>query len=245
MGSAQSKQQLPRIKILNSSEATHRLSEPDNYFYACMACTANKQAMQIIEPVGAPDWALRLHEIKLPTWAPKQLEVAFFREGMPHTRGTPNTIWLPIHLPNFEQTFLHECVHICQRIQPYIWTKIYAEIFDAHPNTDIPSELNGRLRLNPDTYGWPHFTYWNRWTPVLTFKRSDAPSLNQVRLLFLKVGGGWQSTAPQDWMAKIGIDSATSCEHPNELTAYLLTEPSFSNIPIRAKLIAAINRYIG
>lgn len=250
MGAGQSINQRPTIRVLNSAEATRRLAEQngtagDKYFYGCMACAANKTAMQAVEPVAAPAWAAQLHEIKLPTWVPKKLEVAFFREGMPHTRGSA-TIWLPLNVPNIEQTFLHECVHISQREQPSLWTKIYAEVFDARPfEGEIPSELQGRLRLNPDTYGWPHFTYWKHWTPVLAFKRPEAPSLDQVRLLFLNNKGGWQSAAPHDWMEKIGTDSPAVCEHPNELAAYLLTEPRLAMLPIRAKLMAAISRYMG
>lgn len=246
MGASQTKPKNGSIRILNSAEATARLAVPDDYFYACMACSANRQAMQTVEPVAAPAWVTRLHEIKLPTWAPKELEVAFFREGMPHTRGPRPTIWLPLNLPDLERTFLHECAHISQREKSEIWTKIYADAFDARPfEGQIPLELKGRLRLNPDTYGWPHFQFWERWTPVLAFKRPEAPNLGQVRLLYLNALGGWQSSAPHDWMQKIGTDAPHICEHPNELAAYLLTEPGLASLTIREKLMAAISRYMG
>ena len=251
MGAGQSAHQRPTIRVLNSAEAAARLaiqngSEGDNYFYACMACAANRAAMQSVEPVAAPAWASgRLNAIKLPTWAPKELEVAFFREGLPHTRGSAATIWLPLNVQNLEQTFLHECVHISQREKPELRTKIYKEAFDARPSISLPSELNGKLRLNPDTYGWPYFTYWERWTPVLTFKQPEASRLDQVRLLYLNAAGGWQSAAPHDWMAKIGTDVPAMCEHPNELAAYLLTSPDLGTLPIYQKLLGVISRYMG
>jgi hypothetical protein len=257
MGAGQSSESSgPTIRVLNSATAAQRLAQQngsggDKYFYGCISCAANRAAMQAVEPVGAPVGAEeQLNAIKLPTWAPKELEVAFFREGLPHTRGSRMaTIWLPLNalqMPNFAQTFLHECVHISQRLQPDIWTKIYKAAFNAEPaESDLPPELNGRLRLNPDTYGWPHFTYWGRWTPVLIFKRPEVARLDQVRLLFLNKAGGWQSAPPADWMEKIGTDVPVVCEHPNELSAYLIADPDLSALPICQKLLGLLSRYIG
>jgi len=250
MGLVPSKPDKRTIRVLTSAEAEERLgqaNESDGYFYACMACSANRAAMQTVDPIGPPTGAEQLiGQIKLPTWIPNKLEVAFFREGMAHTRGI--TIWIPydaLSKPDFERTFLHESIHISQRSDPGRWTKLYEVAWNMRTRVaPLPIQLAGRIRLNPDTFGWPHFT-WSRWTPILTFLRPDAPRLQETRLLFVNDGSdveGWQSATPDSWMREFGIDNPSICEHPNEMAAYLLSDESL-NCKARQKLLEAISSW--
>lgn len=260
MGAGPSKPSARTIRVLNSAEAEERLkqaNESDGYFYACMACAANRAAMQSVEPIGAPAGAEeRLRRIVLPAWIPNELDVAFFREGLAHTRGDSreamhtrgSTVWLPydaLGKADFERTFLHECIHISQRADSERWTKLYETAWNMRVRTaPLPAQLAGRLRLNPDTFGWPHFT-WSRWTPVLTFMRPDAPRLQETRLLFVNDGSdveGWQSATPGPWMKEFGIDNPSVCEHPNEMSAYLLSDASL-DCKARQKLLEAISSW--
>ena len=224
----------PQFLILNSAEAEKQLgvnNGHDNYDTACRQCRANRAAAQQIQPCAAPNGARSaIDAVTLPSWLAADLRevtirVAFFREGLPHTRA-PDTVWLPTSMANFQTTFIHELIHISQRLWPQRWADAYKEVWNMTPGS-LPMELNGRLRLNPDTFTSRPFT-WTApsgatWTPALTFANPDMPRLTAVRLLFVNSGGGWQSAVPTEWMRTFRTDDPSTCEHPHEMAAYTLS----------------------
>ncbi len=224
----------PTFRILNSAEAAQQLevnNAYDNYDTACRQCRANRAAAQRIQPCAAPEGARSaIDAVVLPAWLADHLKgteikIAFFREGLPHTRA-PDTVWLPAAMPDFQTTFIHELIHISQRLWPNQWTAAYKATWNMEPGS-LPAALKGRLRLNPDTFTSKPFTWiapsGARWTPALVFANPDAPRLKAVRLLFVNSGGGWQSAVPTEWMQTFRADDPSICEHPHEMAAYTLS----------------------
>lgn len=224
----------PTFRILNSAEAARQLelnNTYDNYDTACRKCSTNRIAAQHIQPCAAPSWAPKaIDAIVLPDWLAKQLgnkeiKIAFFTEGLPHTRA-PDTVWLPadpIFLQTFNETFIHELIHISQRLWPDRWTAAYKEVWNMEPGS-LPATLDGRLRLNPDTFMSKPYTWTApsgaKWTPALVFANPDKPRLTAVRLLFVNAGGGWQTAVPTEWMQTFRTGEPSICEHPHEMAAY-------------------------
>lgn len=235
MGQAQTK---PQFTVLNSAQAEEQLrrnNELDNYDTACAMCRINRLAAQRIQPCAAPHGVEeRIQSVRLPAWLAADLanttvKVAFFYEGLPHTRE-PDTIWLPQSMPDFETTFIHELIHISQRLWPERWAAAYKATWNMTP-TEMPP-LSHR-RFNPDTFKSPAFK-WTApsgatWTPILVFMNPDAPKLNSVRLLFVNERGGWQSTPPTEWVQRFGTADPSMCEHPHEMAAYQLASGDLKN----------------
>ncbi len=232
MGQAQTK---PRFIVLNSAQAEAELlrnNELDNYDTACAMCRVNRLAAQHVEPCAAP--LASIETIRLPKWlaadlASAEVKVAFFKEGLPHTRAG-NTIWLPRSMPDFETTFIHELIHISQRLWPEKWAEAYKTVWNMTPT---PWPHISHRRFNPDTFSSSAFK-WTApsgasWTPVLVFMNPDAPKLSSVRLLFVNERGGWQSTPPQEWIAAWGTADPSICEHPHEMAAYQITGANLKN----------------
>jgi hypothetical protein len=227
-----------QFRILNSAEAEKQLwenNELDNYDTACARCRVNRLAAQRIEPCAAPEGLKKaIMDIQLPKWlevdlASTDVKVAFFKEGLPHTRAG-DTIWLPVSMSNFETTFIHECVHISQRLWPQRWTAAYKAVWNMTP-TEMPSIPH--RRFNPDTFNSPVFK-WTApsgatWTPVLVFMNPDAPKLSSVRLLFVNERNGWQSTPPQEWISVWGTGDPSIYEHPHEMAAYQIAGANLKN----------------
>lgn len=221
----------PTFRILNSAEAAQQLeinNAYDNYDTACRQCSANRAAAQHVEPCAAPSGAqAAIDGVPLPAWLAEHLKgaeikITFFREGLPHTRA-PDTVWLPTRGPDFNETFIHELIHISQRLWPDRWAAAYKAVWNMEPGS-LPATLNGRLRLNPDTFMSKPYTWTApsglKWTPALVFANPDAPRLKSVRLLFVNAGGGWQSAVPTEWMQTFRTGDPSVCEHPHEMAAY-------------------------
>lgn len=225
----------PEFVILNSAEAAQQLkinNQLDNYDTACRHCRINRVAAQQIELCAAPIGAQEaINAVKLPSWLEADLKntrikIVFFKEGLPHTRES-DTIYLPTACPNFETIFIHECIHISQRIWPERWAAAYAAVWNMHPATiSLPDDLKVKMRFNPDTFTSEIYTWTApsgaRWTPILVFRNPDAPRLADVRLLFVNGAGGWQSAVPTEWAATFGTGEPSICEHPHEMAAYTL-----------------------
>jgi hypothetical protein len=223
----------PTFRLLNSAEAEAQIkrnNELDNYDTACAMCAVNRLAAQRVEPCAGPEDLKRaIQAIKLPSWLERDLadvKVAFFKEGLPHTRER-DTIWLPVSLRDVETTFIHECIHISQRLWPRRWADAYKAVWNMTP-TAWPSIRH--RRFNPDTFSSGAFKWTapsgKTWIPVLVFMNPDAPKLTAVRLIFVNSEGGWQSTPPQEWMQTFKNADPSICEHPHEMAAYTLSTGS-------------------
>lgn len=225
----------PTFRVLTSVEAEQELirnNRLDHYDTACTMNAVNRLAAQRVEPCAAPEGLKRaVMEAKLPPWlaadlAGVKVNVAFFKEGLPHTRER-NTIWLPVGLRDFETTFIHECIHISQRLWPDKWNAAYKTIWNMTPTAWPPVP---HKRFNPDTFKSTAYK-WTApsgatWTPVLVFMNPDAPKLTATRLLFVGNEGGWQSTPPHEWMQTFKGADPSICEHPHEMAAYTLSTGS-------------------
>jgi hypothetical protein len=232
MGQAQGK---PTFRVLTSTEAEQELirnNRLDHYDTACLMNRVNSLAAQRVEPCAAPEGLKRaIGAIKLPPWlaadlAGVEVNIAFFKEGLPHTRAG-NTIWLPSSLRDMEITFIHECIHISQRLWPDKWNAAYAAVWNMTPTAWPPVPYK---RFNPDTFKSTAYK-WTApsgatWTPVLVFMNPDAPKLTETRLLFVGDQGGWQSTPPTEWMQTFRGADPSICEHPHEMAAYTLSTGS-------------------
>jgi hypothetical protein len=232
MGQAQTK---PTFRVLTSAEAEAELirnNRLDHYDTACAMCAVNRLAAQRVEPCAAPeDLKKAIMAVEFPPWlkadlAGTEVRVAFFKEGLPHTRAG-NTIWLPVELREFKTTFIHECIHISQRLWPGRWDAAYEAVWNMTP-TAWPSIRH--RRFNPDTFSSSAYKWsapsGKTWTLVLVFMNPDAPKLTDVRLLFVNSDGGWQSTTPQEWMQTFKNADPSICEHPHEMAAYTLSSGS-------------------
>lgn len=223
--------------ILNSTDAEQELKQNeiyDNFDAKCIKCKVNRRAAQVVEPCAAPPSAYkRLLSIQLPEWLQSldKVRVAFFREGLPHTRA-PNTIWLPYDWsisPNYKETLIHELIHIHQRKNPDFWKDLYGRKWDMLPfNGRLPEAVEIRRRFNPDTIQAPLYIWRDEWIPVAVFLRPDAPHLREIRLLFVHKTGGWQAVPPAEWTSFFGTAEASTCEHPHEMAAYMLTKDTTS-----------------
>lgn len=233
MGAASSSNKT-HFSILNSREAERELAQnelSDGFEAKCLRCERNRRAAQIVEPCSAPANVNERLGASLPSWLQSlgQVRVAFFREGLPHTRA-PGTIWLPYDWsisPNYKETLIHELIHIHQRKNPDFWKDLYGRKWEMVPFTgQLPAEVEGRRRLNPDTIWSPLYVWKGEWIPVAVFLRPDTPHLREIRLLFVHVSGAWQSVPPPDWMDFFGTKDPSTCEHPHEMAAYMMTGDS-------------------
>lgn len=226
------------FSILNSAKAEQELAKnevSDGFESKCLRCEKNRRAAQFVEPCSAPENANeRLLSVQVPEWLKSlsAVRVAFFREGLPHTRA-PNTIWLPYDWsisPNYKETLIHELIHIHQRRNPHFWKDLYGRKWEMVPFIGkLPAEIEERRRFNPDTIQAPLYIWRDEWIPVAVFLRPDAPHLREIRLLFIHKTGGWQAVPPSNWINFFGTRDASICEHPHEMAAYMLTQNSISH----------------
>jgi hypothetical protein len=160
------------------------------------------------------------------------IKIGVFEEGLPHTRP-PKTIWFPESLlakggEHFNETFLHECIHLHQRAHEDLWDKFYREQWNfIRYKGAIPREVEERRRLNPDTLRAPFYA-WNGnggpYIPVAIYKKPDDADLKEVRLIFVRPDGSWSAVMPPGWMEFFGTQNPSLCEHPHEMAAYILSD---------------------
>ena len=147
--------------------------------------------------------------------------------GMAHTRAGDRIV-IPESIPLAARpdTIRHELVHIFQRKKPDVWADFYRrswsfELFNEPP-TGIPKEYVAARRSNPDTWTKPWSCWMGRHWPVQIYKGAQSPQLRESRLMWWD---SWRSqmtdTSPEGWTSFFGTQSQE--EHPNELSAVLLT----------------------
>lgn len=231
----------------SGAEQQLRLNEQlDQYNATCLASAPNRAAAPTVEPTDPPaDAVVAIGIAALEPWLQhgvRGTNIAFFLEGLPHTREIA-TIWLPydatVRADNLKKLLMHESIHIHQRIFRDIWSEIYESVFRMQPfNGRLPTELESKRRLNPDTILWPLYL-WNNYVPVMVFLRPDAPRLTETRLVWYNVAdGSWSLATPNGWVEFFGTVLSSHCEHPNELAAYILSEELIS--PTTRELAATL-----
>lgn len=165
--------------------------------------------------------------------------------GMPHTRplrGKRGLICIPGGLDsliNRDTTILHELIHVIQRFRPDFWENIYKTYWNMILYTGtIPVKYNPYIRINPDTLRdkkIQHFLYKKKWIPLTVFQDISSPDIRKTKLYYFNIQSGtvW-NTLPDELksdalFSDLNIQSA-ALEHPNELSAYLFSDPQkFSN----------------
>jgi hypothetical protein len=175
--------------------------------------------------------------------------------GMPHTR--PGNI---ICYPNISQLFskitlLHELWHIHQRIYGELWDKAFKELGWVQWNGILPEKIEESRRYNPDTIDIPLYIYEDKWVPVPIFRDIMHPKVNEVDIWFYNPEKGYHTKQiPPELQQYFPNLPAAAYEHPRELTAYILSEPSkYNTLSCFKNLISSIgeisimnaeNRYI-
>ncbi len=233
------------LEVLTMKDAYDQMAineTEDKYLKGCMESEANSIAIRN-EHMMPCDPFTREQALAMSTTAlaavPESLKptntikIAFFEKGLPHTRP-PATIWFPesalrANKMQFNETFLHECIHLHQREHEDRWRKFYEDAWDFKPwQGKIPKDIERRRRLNPDTIRQPFYIWRNKWVPIAVYSKPDAANLREVRLIFLRPStegnSGWDSVCPEGWLEFFGTQEPSICEHPHEMAAYFLSD---------------------
>lgn len=147
--------------------------------------------------------------------------------GMPHTR--PGEV---ICYPNISQVFsnitlIHELWHIHQRKYKNEWFKVFKRIGWSMWNGELPEQLENARRYNPDTIDCPLWIFDNQWVPIPIFKDITHPNVAEVEIWFYNVEKRYHSKSIPGEIASYFPNLPSSAyEHPREITAYMLSEPS-------------------
>lgn len=172
--------------------------------------------------------------------------------GFPHTRPD-RLICFPQSgaLPSL-QTFIHELWHIHQRAYPGLWKKLYMEVWGfkewrggagsgSGSVDDLPDELQRVIRINPDTMLYGLYCWRDEWVPIPVFLSPSRPRMNDCAVWFWNIRTKrWRQSMPDAWSAYFSSSMlpASAHEHPNELSAYMLstlghdmrTPPAFADL---------------
>ncbi len=246
------KEYIPGIKILRMSDAYTMMNvneTQDDYLKSVMESDANLAALQKIQlrPCEPPSSAEEMSKSAI-MGVPAALKpsgdvsIGFFEAGLPHTRP-PNTIWFPESVltstqKKFNETFLHECIHLHQREHVEQWRDFYESAWGFKPlpkSKKLVRDVEERRRINPDTIREPLYIWRDQYIPVVVYKNPSDANLREVRLIFCRPDGSWASVAPPGWMELFGTLEPSICEHPHEMAAYFLSdnENPFDSIAAR------------
>lgn len=149
--------------------------------------------------------------------------------GFPHTRPTKAVCFPKSGLLPSLKTFNHELWHIHQRLYKPLWEKIYTDTwkFTPYDKNKIPDDLRKQIRLNPDTMYYDLYSWRDEWVPLPIFVSPTQPKMNECEIWF------WNTrthrvkhSIPDAWESYFGgkLLPSSAHEHPNELSAYMLSE---------------------
>ncbi len=169
--------------------------------------------------------------------------------GMPHTRaGDSSSIDGIICFPNISQiynniTLIHELWHIHQRKYKDLWKLVFKNQGWREWDDDLPNELEENRRYNPDTIDCPLWIFQDKWIPIPIFRDISNPKVGEVDIWFFNPEKRTRTRNIPGELLSYYSDSLPSVafEHPRELAAYLLSEPSqYKNVNAFKDLIKDI-----
>jgi len=151
--------------------------------------------------------------------------------GMPHTRPS-DLVCLPQSASSLTlSTFVHELWHLHQRAHSREWNSFFEKqwkwkIFEG----DMDPELEKMRRLNPDTLADPLWIWNNEWVPICLFLNPSSPSFQDTATWFFNARTGSHTRDLPNGMRIFFSDSLSpsAYEHPNEVSAYMLTGRALS-----------------
>lgn len=160
--------------------------------------------------------------------------------GMPHTRplkgDNRGLICFPGGLRGTDwekTTLIHELIHIVQRLNQPIWNKIYEKNWQMRPyNGKIPNKYELAVRYNPDTImAGVLYIYKNKWVPIIIYTDITRPDIHQTMLVYYNSHTGvvWDELPDELGNDIIFGDRriiSPMREHPNELLAWLFSNPN-------------------
>jgi hypothetical protein len=91
-------------------------------------------------------------------------------------------------------------------------------------DSQVPSRMLARCRMNPDTIDQRFYAFENRHVPLALFEREDKPDLRQVIVHWYDMQTGIrQPLAPRRFLERYG-STPPQPEHPRELSAVELAK---------------------
>ena len=229
MGQTESKE-IHTPLFLVGSEAINALEEAeasDGYLSAVNSSSINRRARANNSYSVSPDsviHSLLENHTSLPTGVVVTL-MPSADAGFPHTRGN-DIICLPAYYPSdrLASVLVHERVHLHQKQNRKKYIEFYKSKWGFEEYKDeIPDSIAKRIRINPDTLGWPIFIWKDKWIPLCLFEREDKPNLRECTYCWYNPKGGvLLKSMPPAWREFFG--NVGQSEHPNELAACYVAE---------------------
>lgn len=201
-----------RISRSRCNYVPYRLTDSDRQMYTQQIMDATR---------NLPRHLLQIGSIKV------VILTASADGGMPHTRPG-NIICLPYSsLGVSRTTMIHELWHIHQRMFQKEWEKFYENMWGWKKYSGmIPDMLRTNIRYNPDTIMSGLWCYNEEWVPLPIFENITQPDIKQSTVWFYHVKSGHRTKNVPDELKEMFGDSVRGVviEHPNEASAYMLSE---------------------
>ena len=170
------------------------------------------------------------------------------KEGMPHTT-TADTIRMTRDIensPRYDIIMAHERVHLDQKQRPAVWRALVKRIwsYDLYekPPSGIPVEWVRKRRPNPDTESAPWAVWRGRYVFFAAF--TEEKLLRTAPVLVWDLESNRLVEVPPEWRGQFCWEDRLphQYEHPYELAAEYMAEPTHKNhpCPAAAALFASV-----
>ena len=215
--------QPPQQLNTTPTEALADAEAQDNYLAAIQASSINRRAREnyVYQPMNST--FLSTDDYNSDRQFPKGRIITMMpsaEAGFPHTRGT-DIICIPAYYPedNMASLLIHERIHLHQKALRKEYANFYEKFWDFKPNIyPIPEDILSRMRINPDTIGWPIYIWKDTWIPLCLFEREDRPNMRECTYCWYNPKGGvLLKSTPPAWREFFG--DMHQSEHLNELSA--------------------------
>jgi hypothetical protein len=108
-----------------------------------------------------------------------------------------------------------------------LWLTVFETLLWKPWKGTLPSKLEEYRRLNPDTIDHPNWVFNNTWVPIPIFQDISKPKVSQVDICFYHVIEQYHTKqVPPELAFYFSGLPTIAYEHPREITAYLLSEPT-------------------